>query len=427
MPPSHSDVALYEKLYAFLSDWGIEKKVFSVTLANASTNDVSIDMLREQLVVKGVLVHNGDLFHMRCCAYILNLVVQEGLKQIDDSIVKIHDSVNYVKGSQVRKQKFFDCVKLVAIGDKKWLCQDVPTRWNSTYLMLESALYYRRIFQHLEFSDSNYKHCPSSAEWDKVEKIKTFLKLFYDATLKFSGTKYHTANLYFPSIWHCCFMLKQYSEGDDEYLKYMAIAMWGKFQKYWSQFHLTLAIACVLDPHFKLGLVEFSYKKLYGDDCLECISMRSKLYSIFEEYNKKKKDSTSQKTNAFESFMMEKEGNDDVDVIFKEFDEMSSVGSTTASHKSELDLYLDEPRLARTAELDILSFWKSNQFRYLALAYMASDILAIPVSIVASEATFSVGGRVLDSFRSSLKPKTVEALVCTRDWLYGDKCSFKLT
>ncbi|XP_024029605.1 zinc finger BED domain-containing protein RICESLEEPER 2-like [Morus notabilis] len=371
MPPPHSGIALSEKLYAFLSEWGIENKVFSVTLDNASTNGVSVDMLREQLVVKRILVHNGDLFHMRCCAHILNLVVQDGLKQIDDSIVKIRDSVKYVKGSQ------------------KGLCQDVPTRWNSTYLMLESALYYRRVFQHLELSDSNYKHCPSSAEWDKVEKIKTFLKLFYDATLKFSGTKYPTANLYFPSIWHCCFMLKQYLEGDDEYLKYMATAMWGKFQKYWSQFHLTLAIACVLDPRFKLRLIEFSYKKLYGDDCVECISMRSTLYSIFEEYN--------------------------------EFDEIFLVESTTASQKSELDLYLDEPRLARTADLDILSFWKSNQFRYPALASMACDILAVSVSTIASEATFSVGGRVLDSFRSSLKPKTVEALVCTRDWLYGDK------
>lgn len=106
---------------------------------------------------------------------------------------------------------------------------------------------------------------------------------------------------------------------------------------------------------------------------------------------------------------------------------MSSIDSTIEYQKSELDLYLDEPRMARTADLDILSFWKSNQFRYPALASMACDILAVPVSTVASEATFSVGGRVLDSFRSSLKPKTVEALVCTRDWLYGDKGSFKLT
>jgi hypothetical protein len=73
---------------------------------------------------------------------------------------------------------------------------------------------------------------------------------------------------------------------------------------------------------------------------------------------------------------------------------------------------------------DILSFWKGNQFRYPEVAAMARDILSIPVSTVASESTFSVGGRVIDQYRSSLKPNIVEALICTRDWLYGDKGNF---
>ena len=50
---------------------------------------------------------------------------------------------------------------------------------------------------------------------------------------------------------------------------------------------------------------------------------------------------------------------------------------------------------------------------------MARDVLSIPISIVASKLAFSVGGHVLDQFRSALKAECVKALVCTRDWLYG--------
>ena len=48
---------------------------------------------------------------------------------------------------------------------------------------------------------------------------------------------------------------------------------------------------------------------------------------------------------------------------------------------------------------------------------MARDILTVPVSIVSSESTFSTSGPVLDQFRSSLGPKTVETLICAQDWV----------
>ena len=48
---------------------------------------------------------------------------------------------------------------------------------------------------------------------------------------------------------------------------------------------------------------------------------------------------------------------------------------------------------------------------------MAADILAIPISTVASESTFSAGGRVIDEFRSRLNEASITTLICGGDWL----------
>jgi hypothetical protein len=54
---------------------------------------------------------------------------------------------------------------------------DVPTRWNSTYLMLKSALPYKKAFKHLSDGDANYPHCLTDDEWKKIGMMKDFLKV----------------------------------------------------------------------------------------------------------------------------------------------------------------------------------------------------------------------------------------------------------
>ena len=58
-----------------------------------------------------------------------------------------------------------------------------------------------------------------------------------------------------------------------------------------------------------------------------------------------------------------------------------------------------------------------NSTRYVILSEVARDAMAILVSTVAFESAFSTEGHVLDPFRSSLAPKTVEALICAQNWL----------
>jgi hypothetical protein len=40
-----------------------------------------------------------ELLHMRCFAHILILIVQEGLKDIHESIAKVRNAVRYAKSS----------------------------------------------------------------------------------------------------------------------------------------------------------------------------------------------------------------------------------------------------------------------------------------------------------------------------------------
>ena len=115
-----------------------------MTLDNASTNDVLIRTLKSELLLQNSLVCDGEFMHIRCCAHILNLIVQEGLKALGDSLDHIRESIKYVKGSESRMMKFKQCIeKLGDIDAKTVFCIDVPTRWNSTFFMLESALKYK--------------------------------------------------------------------------------------------------------------------------------------------------------------------------------------------------------------------------------------------------------------------------------------------
>ncbi|KAM3265448.1 hypothetical protein P3L10_002442 [Capsicum annuum] len=84
---------------------------------------------------------DGKHFHVKCMEHIINLVVQDGIKEATVSIELIRNAVRYIRQSPARWKNFQECCEDENLA-KKSLCLDVPTRWNFTYLMLNNTIEY---------------------------------------------------------------------------------------------------------------------------------------------------------------------------------------------------------------------------------------------------------------------------------------------
>jgi hypothetical protein len=225
-------------------------------------------------------------------------------------------------------------------------------------------------------------------------------------------------------------------------LKDLAALMQVKLDKYWDpyedfldpreknreiEFKLALVIATILDPRRKDVYLEFFYEKVvYNlnqiseliDSTLRCMK------KYFDEYQQLARTRTGVASLSQQS--CEHNINVSSSIAWKskleeEFAQHKSRRKYTQTQKSELDIYLEEETEYDSEDFDILAWWKINAKKIPMLSTMARDFLAIPLSTVASESTFSCGGRILGDTRSSLNPNILEALVCAKDWLYKPK------
>ena len=89
------------------------------------------------------------------CSYYISYC-GDGLKELALSIVKIRSAARYVRSSPFRLSAFKNYAEKLKIINKILLCLDVPTRWNSTYLMLETVEKYEKTFERLEEDDPRY-------------------------------------------------------------------------------------------------------------------------------------------------------------------------------------------------------------------------------------------------------------------------------
>ncbi|XP_074352246.1 zinc finger BED domain-containing protein RICESLEEPER 2-like [Apium graveolens] len=235
VPPPHSGYIIADLLYKSLLEWGIEDKIGTVTVDNAKANDVAIRNLKDSY----------------------------GLKPINPIVGRIRDGVKYVSASEGRLIKFAEIVNLLQLKSKK-LILDVSTRWNYTYYMLHAALQFRDVFLRFALWYRAFsEYVPSDEDWEKVKDVCSLLHIFEGATKIVSGSQYPTSNLFLSELKRVKELIDKKVGDSNLYMRDMANAMKEKIDKYWGESNLMMSIGAVMDPRFKLKLLNYCFPVIY--------------------------------------------------------------------------------------------------------------------------------------------------------------------
>ncbi|CAN6323816.1 unnamed protein product [Urochloa humidicola] len=200
----------------------------------------------------------------------------------------------------------------------------------------------------------------------------------------------------------------------------MSTAMKEKFLKYWADVHGLMAVATILDPRYKMKFLYAMYTQIYGAEGMhrEVAKVKDLLVELVKEYQGSMEGCGTTDGDggaANNNSATQNEGDAEVNEIFDKY--LSNEPPAPTSYVSkELDMYLEDEMYPRSMKLDIIGYWNLGAVKYSTLRKIARDIMAIPVTTVASESVFSTSGRIFSPNRSRLAPKMVETLMCMQAW-----------
>ncbi|WOH01001.1 hypothetical protein DCAR_0520379 [Daucus carota subsp. sativus] len=422
-PFPESDSAFSHSVDVCLCDWNMDGRLASLII-NQSLTDDATDNLKALLSVKNPNMLGGQLLQKNCLARSFSSIAQEALRAAQDAVQKVRNSVKYVKSSEFYEVKFHELKQQLHVTSTKSLVLDDQTQWNTTYEMLLAASELNEVFSCLDAFDPDYKETPSMEDWKLVQTLTTNLKLMFDTASLLTTSVIPTPDIFFNEICKIRLELADASTSKDSSVTNIIIPMQANFDIYWKSCYLILAIAVVMNPQYKMKLVEFYFGKIYGDEAATYIKfVEEGIHELFSEYVEQllhftptdmdeANDRSLESVNGGASILSNGLGLTDFDTYIME--------TTRQQSRTELDRYLEESLLPRVPIFDVLGWWKHNEKRYPTLSKMARDMLAVPVCTVGPDLVFDTFGKVMDRYRCSLRPETVEALICAKDWLKHD-------
>lgn len=353
------------------------------------------------LIQKNSLPIRGELYNIACVDDVLNNIVSKGqsmLHLVDNILERFMLAHAY---SSLTQQQLFEAVTNMGLKcpqeDAKW--------WHKIYFRLEVVLHCKKAFPSEELL--------SAEDYKVVESICKILRAFYRAIEVISGPVCPTANVYFNELWKVRTTLQEEASTDHTEVASMVREMQEAFHEYWENSYLWLSIPIVLDPRFKITFIEFRLKRAFGAEAAKYVAaVREIIRELFHEYCGPVDKGVHTSNNEARDVEMDGFDSDSLE----DWDQHLSAQSRS-QRLSELDNYLEDGLVPRKDDFDILNWWMIHSTKYPTLSVMAQDVLAMPSSALHCKAAFSSEGPVIHKQWSTLNIKTIEALVCTQDWI----------
>ena len=389
----HTITNIADLLNDVTDEWGISpSKLVSVTTDNARN-------------IVGA-VHYLGWKHQACFAHTLQLSIKAGLQlhSVSELTHMCRKIVGHFKHSVVAQNALEEKQEALGIRKNK-LIQDVATRWNSTYEMLERLIEQERavsavLAESTKASDRDL--IPSSESIVKMKRITAVLKPFAVATQRLCAEKVPSLSLVQPVL---TALLKKHLSPSDldpgivtELKNAIATSIRAHFTD--ESQRMTTYLTSVLDPRYKLLNFVDSHTKQYVFDNLLC---RMKEEVELDGHVENPLPSPKRKKT------------DDILDYYASSSNGSSNGSDTDSPyeanamEKEVSLFRAEDELDHN--MDPLQWWQLNSHRFPHLAKLARRMLSIQATSVPSERLFSAAGNVVTAKRASLSPQTVDMIL----------------
>ncbi|CAJ2656299.1 unnamed protein product [Trifolium pratense] len=423
VPSPDSGDSLNQTIMTCISDWHLEGRVLTLALDKYLTSETVKVNLRGNLSVNNPVILDGQLLNQNCYARVLSRLAIDALRQMSKTISKVRECVKFVKYSESHEDKFVELKQQLQVPSSANLLIDDHYKWDSTFHMLVAACELREVFTCFDTTCPDFTMTLTIDDWKLVETLCTYLKYLYDAAHMLTTRPYPTANLFFLEVSKLHMELTNAALSQDPFLSSLILPLLTNFDQYWRESCLVLAVAVAMDPRHKMKLVESIFAKIFGENAKQWITIvENGLHELFIEYNTEMLHFTTIDADEGDDIMLKTqpyEGPVDGSLFVDEgglSDFEFSISDCMQQFKSEMDEYLEEPLVSEVKEFDILNWWRDNRTKYPTLSRTASDILSMSISTVSADSVFDTEIRKMDDYRNSLDSRTLEALICAKDW-----------